>query len=69
MKTEIFNNYIESKKAINKLVEEIWNYIDENYKEYLEFGKCSRFHKWSFNPKDGLSISYYDYGYDLFDNE
>lgn len=58
MKTEIFKNYTESKKAINKLAREIWDYIDKNYKEYLEYGKYSRLGEWMFKDNH-LSISYF----------
>ena len=67
MNKETVKNYIDSNNAIENKAREIWRYIRENYEEYLEYGKYSRFDKWSVDPKDGLSISYYDHGYDIYE--
>lgn len=65
MKTtaEIFNNYIESKRAIKNIVKEIWKYIYDNYKDYLEFYSYSSLYEWEVGDKymlhtDYLSIQY-----------
>ena len=55
---EIFNNYIESKRAIKKLVREIWEYIFNNYKDYLEFGSYSTLYKWEVGDKYMLRTDY-----------
>ena len=60
---EIFNNYIESKRAIKNIVKEIWQYIYDNYKDYLEFGSGSSLYEWEVGDKfmlhtDYLSIQY-----------
>lgn len=60
---EIFNNYIESKKAIKKLVKEIWNYIYDNYKEYLEFGSYSKLYEWELGDKYMLYTDYLIFSY------
>lgn len=63
---EIFNNYLESKDAIEKLVREIWNYIYDNYKDYLEYKSYSGFDDWDLD-NNYLSIKYYRRCYDLID--
>ena len=68
MNKEIVKNYLEGEKIIENKAREIWRYIKDNYEEYLEYGKYSRFDKWNLDPNDGLSISYYDHGYDIYEN-
>ena len=62
-KEKVFNSYIESKRAIKNIVKEIWQYIYDNYKDYLEFGKYSSLYEWNIGDKymlhtDYLSIQY-----------
>ena len=65
---ETFSSYIQSRNDIELLAIAIWNYVRKNYEEYLEYGKCSRYDKWRLDTKNGLSISYYDHGYDIYEN-
>lgn len=69
MTKETIKNYIDGVNAIENKAHEIWKYVHENYEELLEYGKYSRFDKWRLDPEDGLSISYYDHGYDIYDFE
>ena len=63
---EIFNNYIESYKAIEALCYKIWRYVYENYLDFLEYGKYSSFDEWELEDNH-LSIKYYRTCYDLVD--
>lgn len=67
MNKETVKNYIDSKNAIDTKAREIWKYIRKNYEEYLEYDKYSRFDEWKLDTKDGLSIRYYDHGYDVYE--
>lgn len=62
---EIFKKYLECQSIIHKLCIEIWDYIFDNYADYLKFGKNSKLYNWDMNV-EALSFEYFD-SEDMYD--
>lgn len=63
---ELLEGYKAGFEVIDELVSEIFDYIYENYKEFLNFGKYSTLEDWEIED-NCLDLKYYDRGYDIYE--
>lgn len=65
MKTKI-EQYLKLQNEIEDLADNIFDYVYQNFIELLEFGRYSTAEDFSVE-KRGITIKYYDQGYDLYE--
>lgn len=62
---DIIKQFLECQGIIHKVCIEIWDYIFDNYTDYLKFSKNSKLYNWDINF-EALSFEYFD-SEDMYD--
>jgi len=62
-----FKEFATLKEKLDKEVGDLFSYIKEKYIDCLAFGKWSCIDRYDFDD-ESITITYYDYGYDLYDS-